>query len=67
MGLVFYQKSDLLGEVNMEMWKETVACFRVSYCFGICLEEVAEYGIGIQGVGYVHYCISCDSMNMIVL
>jgi hypothetical protein len=40
----------------MERWKETVACFKVSYCFGICLEEVTDSGIGIRGPSMCGLC-----------
>jgi hypothetical protein len=39
----------MFGEMDMERWKGTVVYFTVFYFFGICLEEVADSGIGQQG------------------
>jgi len=54
--VVSYNKSDLFGTMNMEKWKETMVYFTVFYFFGICLEEVADSGIGLQGPSRCGLC-----------
>ena len=46
--MVSYKKCDLFGEMNMERKKGTVVYFTVFYFLGICVEEAADSGIGLQ-------------------